>query len=56
MFRGIGASRTVITQKKKKEKKESTFRGNGMRKCKVFGKKILSAVTDGDYFIKTRRA
>jgi hypothetical protein len=54
MLWGFSASRTALTQKKKKKKKESTFRGNGMRKCKVFGKKILSTAADGDYFIKTR--
>jgi hypothetical protein len=50
----FSASRTTLTQRKKRKKKESTFRGNGMRQCKVFGKKILSAAADGDYFIKTR--
>lgn len=56
MLQVFSASRTLIIPKEKKEKKESAERGNGMRKCKVFGKKILSAAADGDYFIKTRRA
>jgi hypothetical protein len=41
MLCGFSASRTLIISKEKKEKKESADRGHGMRKCKVFGKKIL---------------
>jgi hypothetical protein len=47
MLCGFSASRTSLTQKKKKEKKESADRGNGMRKCKVFCKKILPDFKDG---------
>ena len=56
MLWGVSASRTLIISKEKKEKKKVPDKGYGMRKCKVFGKKILSAAADGDYFIKTRRA
>lgn len=57
MLWGVSASRTPIIPKEKKGKKKKVpDKGYGMRKCKVFGKKILSAAADGDYFIKTRRA
>jgi hypothetical protein len=42
MLCGFSASRTLIIPKEKKEKKKKVpDKGYGMRKCKVFGKKIL---------------
>ena len=41
MLWGVSASRTLIISKEKKEKKKVPDKGYGMRKCKVFGKKIL---------------
>ena len=37
----VSASRTLIISKEKKKKKKVPDKGCGMRKCKVFGKKIL---------------